>query len=196
MQAKVLFPVGLVVAVVLAIVLLHPVFKRYRLPSESMAPTFTLGDKVNVDQGAYKDGAPEVGDIVLYHPPAGAQSETEQCGARHPDTQVCPKPTGGEASVLFIKRVVAGPGDRVAFKASRVVRNGKPQPEPYVKACDTDFGCDFRKAITVPPGMYFLAGDNRGASDDSRLYGPVPRAYILGQVERCHAAYFACSPAE
>jgi signal peptidase I len=193
MHAKVLFPVGLVVVVVLALVLLHPVTKRYRLPSESMAPTFALGDKINVDQGAYKNDTPAVGDIVVYHPPAGAGDG--RCGARHAERQACPKPTPGESPVLFIKRIVAGPGDRVAFKDSHVVLNGKPQREPYIKRCESDIGCDYPKEITVPDGMYFTAGDNRGASEDSRIYGPVPRGYILGQAMRCHAVYFACSAA-
>jgi signal peptidase I len=195
MPAKVLVPVGIVVAVIVALVVLHPVTKRYRLPSESMEPTIHLGDKVNVDEGAYDHDPPAIGDVVVYHPPTGAQATDEPCGARHPESQACPKPTPGQAPVLFIKRVVAGPGDRVAFKDSRVLLNGKPQPEPYIEPCEDGFGCNYPMEITVPDGMYFTAGDNRGASEDSRIYGPVPRAYILGRVVRCHAVYFACSAA-
>jgi signal peptidase I len=65
--------------------------------------------------------------------------------------------------------------------------------EPYSDGCDRP-ECDFPKEVTIAPGTYFMAGDNRGASDDSRFWGPVPRAWILGRVERCHALYFACSP--
>jgi signal peptidase I len=195
MRAKVLVPIGLVVVVIVALLVLHPVFKRYKMPSESMEPTIALGDKFNADNGAYDDGGPAIGDIVLFHGPSGADAADGPCGARHPESQACPKPLPGQTKTLFVKRVVAGPGDRVAFKDSRVVRNGEAQSEPYIKPCETDIGCNYPKEIAVPDGMYFLAGDNRGASDDSRFYGPVPRAYILGRVERCHALYFACSPA-
>jgi signal peptidase I len=96
--------------------------------------------------------------------------------------------------VLFVKRIVGGPGDRIAFRAGQTIRNGKPVAESFVRECRSE-GCDLPRPAAVPDGMYFMAGDNRGASDDSRFWAPVPRDWIVGRVERCHALYFACSPA-
>ena len=72
--------------------------------------------------------------------------------------------------------------------------NGKPQKEPYARACDGD-ACNLTEPITVADGSYYMVGDNRGASDDSRFWGPVPKQWILGRAERCSAVYFFCSPA-
>jgi signal peptidase I len=166
---------------------LQPQFKRYRVPSESMAPTIEYGEKVNLNE----DAEPRVGDIVIFHPPVGA--ETQKCGEVEAGG-LCARPTPERSPVTFIKRIVGGPGDRVTFERGHVVRNGETQDEPYIRACDRA-GCTYPQPITVPDDMYYLVGDNRGASDDSRHWGPVPAKWILGRAERCHALYFACSPA-
>jgi signal peptidase I len=176
------------IALVAGVVALHPLFKRYRVPSESMEPTIHKGDTVNTNRGE----TPALGDIVVFHPPSGA--ETAECGAPPARRQPCAQPTAGQSGVLFIKRIVGGPGDRIAFRAGQTIRNGKPVDESFVRECRSE-GCDLPRPATVPGGMYFMAGDNRDASDDSRFWGPVPRDWIVGRVERCHALYFACSPA-
>ena len=65
--------------------------KDYRVPSESMVPTVQLGDRVTLDLGAYEDAAPEIGDIVIHHPPLGA--EANECGEMPPAGQMCARPT-------------------------------------------------------------------------------------------------------
>src|SRR4051812_46309154 len=105
MQAKVLVPVGIVVAVIVALVLLHPMTKRYRIPSESMRPTFDIGDIVSVDEGAYAGHGPAMGDMVVSPPPTGAVTGDEECGARPPDAAACSQPTAGPAGEVFVKRV-------------------------------------------------------------------------------------------
>jgi signal peptidase I len=75
-----------------------------------------------------------------------------------------------------------------------VLRDGEPADEPYIADCDGVEACSFPQPITVPDGRYFLLGDNRGASDDSRFWGPVPREWILGRVEDCDALRISCSP--
>ena len=169
----------------------HPHFKRYRIPSESMEPTVHQGETVALNG----DEAPRRGDIVIFNPPAAANGEFSAMCARPVAAQPCAEAGAERGSEKFIKRIVAGPGDRLALDDGRVVLNGKPQKEPYVAACGGGEGCDFPRPITVPKGTYFMLGDNRGASDDSRFWGPVPEDWILGRVERCSAIYFFCSPA-
>lgn len=170
-------------------------YKRYRVPSESMAPGTGVGTRVALNTRAYdEDHPPAIGDLVIHTPPAGAS--TNECGEQPPAGQMCAKPKGGPEGVEFIKRVVAGPGDRVALQAGRVVRNGKPMHEPYIAACNPGAfnACDFPMEITIPAGHYLMLGDNRGASDDSRFWGPVPEQWILGRVEDCTLLWALCSP--
>lgn len=154
-------------------------FKPYRVPSGSMVPTIDIGDRVLADR---RDTRPQVGDVVIAHPPMGAFED--RCGARRSarPPAPCGRATPGLSDVNFIKRVVAGPGDTVAFRHGLVIRNGRPADEPYARRC-TDDPCELPTAITVPAGTWFLAGDERGASDDSRFWGPVPTRAITGTVK-------------
>jgi signal peptidase I len=121
--------------------------------------------------------------VVVFHPPQGADPINPVCGdsaqgAGHP--QACDQPTKAESSQTFIKRVVAGPGDRLSIVNGHVIRNGVREKDPYIEPCGGDSSCTFPKTITVPPGDYFMMGDNRGESDDSRFWGPVPDNWIIG----------------
>ena len=182
---------GALALLAIALFASHPLFKRYRIPSESMEPTIAHGDKVNLD------GGPDVhvGDIVVFHPPQGAAAFDVQCGNTPAAGEPCAMPADASATVQFIKRIVAGPGDKVAFEDGHTILNGERQAEPFTMPCGGGEACDFPRAITVPDGMYYMLGDNRGASDDSRFWGPVRKDWILGRVARCKAVYFFCSPA-
>ena len=184
--------VGLAVVILgVAIFAGRPHFKRYRVPSESMEPTVHIGETLTRNG----TGDVKVGDTVIFHPPQGAEDVDRMCGEAPVEGQPCAKASGGRGTQKFIKRIVAGPGDRFALDEGRVVLNGKPQKEPYITPCDDTTQCDFPRPITVPDGSYYMLGDNRGASDDSRFWGPVPKEWILGRAERCSAIYFFCSPA-
>jgi signal peptidase I len=146
----------------------------------SMLPTIGARDSVDIDTGAYEDGEPQLGDIVALQAPAGVR--TEVCAVQAPPTSPCPRADPGYESIRLIKRVVAGPGDRVAFDAAgHLIRNGERVNESYIKECPGT--CALPRAVTVPPGHYFVAGDNRGRSTDSRFWGAVPSEAIDGRVE-------------
>jgi signal peptidase I len=160
--------------------------KTYTNLAPSMLPTVKPGARVQVDLRAYRSSSPRLGDILLFHPPHGADSlYSPVCGdpnqgANH--SQACDKPSATESSQIFIKRVVGLPGDRIQILKGHVIRNGKPEKDSYINPCGSADSCDFPQPITIPPGDYFMLGDNRGVSDDSRFWGPVPAAWVLGKV--------------
>jgi len=172
----------LIVAVALGLALGIQAFlvKPYRIPSESMVPTLQIGQRVLVNRIGARFTTPKVGEVVVFHPPAGADENL--CGSgQPPQGQPCDKPTANRSDVNFIKRIVAGPGDRLRIEDGHVVLNGKRQNEPFAQPCDASEGCDFPTEIKIPAGHYFMMGDNRGSSDDSRFWGPVPEKWIIGQ---------------
>ena len=169
-----------VVALGLALGIQAFLVKPYRIPSESMVPTLEIGQRVLVNRLGERFGDPEVGDVVVFHPPLGAE-QGNACGAEVEDGSPCTKPTSTEADVNFIKRVVAQGGDRLKIEDGRVIRNGVRIDEPYARACGGGEGCTFPVEITIPKDHYFMMGDNRGSSDDSRFWGPVPKQWVIGE---------------
>jgi len=157
------------------------VVKPYQIPSPSMVPTLEEGQRVLVNRFSYRLGAdPDIGDVIVFHPPIGAERGTE-CGVANPPDELCPQPTEGMAETNFIKRVVAGPGDTLSIENGTPIVNGEALEEDYTRPCRGLGGCDFKTEITIPEDHYFMMGDNRGASDDSRYWGPVPREWIIGE---------------
>jgi signal peptidase I len=152
------------------------------VPSEAMQPTLKVRSSVLLDDKAYTSRRPAIGDIVAFHPPKGA--DTNECGsARVSLGRLCARGTPAASPVTFLKRIVAGPGDRVAIRDGHTIRNGHRAAEPFVAECADGTGCDFTDAITVPSDQYYVLGDNRGESADSRFWGAVPAAWIIGKVE-------------
>jgi signal peptidase I len=169
------------VAVGLALLIQAFIVKPYKIPSSSMEPTLNIGQRILANRLA---GNPGLGDIVVFHPPTGADSMPAVCGAAHQGggyQQACDTPTTQQSSQTFIKRVVGLPGDHLQILNGAVIRNGKPEPKFGSVACNTGpTFCNFPQTIVVPPGHYFMMGDNRGVSDDSRFWGPVPGSWIIG----------------
>jgi signal peptidase I len=120
----------------------------------SMAPTLNDGDRMIVDEFDYELGDPQVGDIVVLYYPVN--------------------PTR-----LFIKRVIAAAGDTVRVTNGRAYVNGRLIRDDYVPASFRSH--DDLAFENVQPGHYFVIGDHRNDSFDSREWGLVPRRYILGK---------------
>ena len=169
-------------AIGLALVIQAYVVKPYQIPSGSMEPTLDIGQRVLVNRFIYHLRDPKIGDVVVFHPPSGATDGGPECAVQHPRSQPCPQSTTDESDSNFIKRIVAGPGDTLSVHHGHPVVNGvEAKDEPYIEPCPKKDSCNLPKTITVPPGDYFMMGDHRGDSDDSRFWGPVPRDWIIGE---------------
>jgi signal peptidase I len=173
--------VTVAVAVALALLIQAFIVKPYRIPSPSMVPTLDVGQRVLTNR---LSGNPSVGDVVVFHPPHGADFQNPACGAPNQGTgtpQACDKPTPQQSTQTFIKRVVAGPGDTLSIVDGHVYRNGVREKDSYTIRCTPGTtACNFRTPIKIPPGEYFMMGDNRPDSEDSRYWGPVPDKWIIG----------------
>ena len=179
----------LAIAIGLALGIQALVVKPYKIPSGSMLPTLALGQRVLVNRIGMDLGDPHVGEIAVFHPPEGA--EQELCGpVAHTvklGGEACDAPLPKEASVNFIKRIVAGPGDEIYISEGHVYRKAAGasrflrERDPYIRACGESSECNFTTPITIPADHWFMMGDNRGDSDDSRFWGPVPTGWIIGQ---------------
>lgn len=159
-----------------------------------MVPTLEVGQRVLVNRFIYHFNDPSIGDVVVFNPPAGSASD--RCGAEpasdsdNPEEgdgtylrgfQACPLPTDTKADVNFIKRIVAGPGDTLSIREGVPIVNGVRAEEDFTEPCGDVIGCDLPGEITIPPDHWFMMGDNRGQSADSRFWGPVPTDWIIGK---------------
>jgi signal peptidase I len=169
--------VTIVGAVAIVLAIKQWVVNPYRIPSASMEPTLhcargasectaRFSDRVLANRFIYRFTDPERGDIVVFETPRQARRD---CGA------------GG----TFVKRIVALPGESWEMRNGFVFINGRRLEEPYVKADRRDG--DMHPPKRIPEDHYFVMGDNRGSSCDSRVWGPLPRASLIGKV---FAIYF------
>lgn len=173
-------------ALVLALLIQQFLVKPYKIPSPSMVPTLAEGQRILVNRIANNFGDPQNGQIVVFNPPGGAgDTVADKCGVPVPDEQPCLKAVDGKLKQAYVKRVVGEPGDKLRIEHGHVIRNGKRVDEPYAQTCD-DSTCNMTE-FTVPAGTYFMMGDNRGNSEDSRFWGPLPREYVIG---RAFATYW------
>jgi signal peptidase I len=164
------------------------IVKPYRIPSGSMEPTLSIGQRVLVNRIGTDFSSPHVGEIAVFHPPRDAQQEI--CGPSPHVVKLggaaCSEPELQKSGVNFIKRVVAGPGDEIYIKEGHVWRKGahdarfEREQDSYIRECGSSPECNFPVPIKIPAGHWFMMGDNRGESDDSRFWGPVPTGWIIG----------------
>jgi signal peptidase I len=171
------------VALLLALGIQAFIVKPYRIPSSSMEPTLAIGQRVLVNRIGMHFGKPHVGEIAVFHPPKDAQQQV--CGPLPHMVKLggeaCAMPEPQSSGVNFIKRIVAGPGDVISIQEGHVIRNGKHEPDSFTRPCGSSQECNFPTPIKIPPDHWFMMGDNRGESDDSRFWGPVPTGWIIGE---------------
>lgn len=186
--AGTLIELAVIVVTALALALGVQAFlvKPYRIPSGSMLPTVRINQRVLVDRLAMDFSSPHVGNIMVFHPPKNYDSGcSDPNEGQDPSGQyalaACQVAWKQPSSQTFIKRVVGLPGDRLSIRNGHVIRNGKRERDSYIVQCNGDAACNFPQTITVPRGDYYMMGDNRPDSEDSRFWGPVPRAWIIGK---------------
>lgn len=126
--------------------------QNYQISGPSMQNTLHTGQFVLVNKVAYLFRAPERGDVVVFHEPD------------QPDRDL-------------IKRVIGLPGDTIKLDGTNVWVNGTELNEPYITRRDNFIA----ETVTVPPNDFFVMGDNRPVSEDSRVFGFVPKDYIVGK---------------
>ncbi len=159
-----------------------------------MEPTLPIGSRVLIRRIPIpfkllgETLGPKPGWIAVFHPPEGAESE--QCGPHRsvvkPGGAACDATSRRQESIDFIKRIVAGPGEEMYVKEGHVYRRahaGEPfarESDPYIRDCGAVPACNFPTPIRIPSGQWFMMGDNRGESDDSRDFGPIPSSWIVG----------------
>ena len=164
-------------------------FIVYRMPSAAMSPTLKPGEVVLADPTAYRHRAPAVGDVVLFHPPANSEVGCVLVGegitiSGVSTRRMCGVPGRRSATEIFIKRIVAGPGDVVTMRSGRMIRNGVAEVERFSMSCTTDLGCLFPRPVRIPRGSWFVVGDNRAESADSREWGPIRTDWIVAKLVR------------
>ncbi|MBD2386407.1 signal peptidase I [Cylindrospermum sp. FACHB-282] len=131
---------------------------RY-IPSESMFPTLHTGDRLVVEKVSYRFHPPTFGDIIVFQPPAELQRR------------------GYPKDQAFIKRVIGQPGEVISVAQGKVYLNGQPLSENYIaEPPNQPF-----PPVKVPEGEFFVMGDNRNDSNDSRYWGFLPRKNIIGR---------------
>jgi len=159
----------------------------FKVDAGAMEPTLQVGERVAVTSDS---STPHVDEIVVFHPPEG--SAEQRCGRQPAKGEMCSQPAARkQAGVNIVSRIVAGPGDEIYMTDGHLFRKAAGhgsfvrELDPYIRPCGQGGSspCSFPKPITVPAGHWFMVGDNRGESDDSRFWGPVPTSWLVGQVQ-------------
>jgi signal peptidase I len=144
----------LAIAVVVCVVLITYVVQAFKVQGTSMSPELKDGERILVNKFLYYFGDIERGDVVVFWYPE-------------------------DPELSFIKRVVALPGETVEIRSGTAFVNGRPLDEPFVSGTNADLRS--YPPHEVRPGHFFVLGDNRKGSNDSRSWGLVPERYIYGK---------------
>lgn len=159
----------LVVAVIIIIPIRYFIFQPFIVSGSSMEPSFHNGEYLVIDEISYRFGDPQRGQVVVLHPPTAQSKE------------------------FYIKRIIGLPGEKIEIDNGKVTifnsqhPNGKVLEEDYLPNQSLSYPHDTsivggRKILSLKDNEYFVMGDNRLASSDSRDWGPLPRKEIVGKV--------------
>ena len=155
-----------------------------RVTSGSMQPTLAIGQQVHLDTSAYAVARPGSATSSPSTRPLGATARRLFAALPKRPAPSAHKRPSTDSDQIFIKRVVAGPGDTIAMLGGAVIRAARCSASRSQRPAAQALAATTRSRLRVPAGSWFVMGDNRGASDDSRYWGPVPRAWIIGKVAR------------
>ena len=144
----------LVIALSLAVVIIIFFYQPVKVEGTSMTPLISDQERIFINKFVYRFEPIARGDVVVFLYPL-------------------------DRSKSFIKRVVGLPEDTVEIRDGQVYLNSKLLPEPYIPPESDDFGT--YPPTQIPKGEYFVMGDHRTSSNDSRIFGPVPRKFIYGK---------------
>ena len=146
----------LALSVVIAVIVILFIYQPVKVEGTSMMPSLVDQERIFINKFVYRFGLGEIerGDTVVFRFP-------------------------GDPSKSYIKRVVGLPGDLVEIREGEVRVNGGPLAEDYVP--DEYRDSQTRPALRIPPGCYYVLGDHRSSSNDSRNWGPVPGDQIYGK---------------
>jgi len=129
------------------------------IPSDSMFPTLEINDRLVIEKVSYYLKSPQFGDIIVFTPPSQLQE------------------IGYGADQAFIKRIIGKPGQTIEVKNGRVYIDNQPQFERYI-AEEPHYQFP---PVKVPDNSYFMMGDNRNDSNDSHVWGFLPKENIIGR---------------
>jgi signal peptidase I len=167
-------PFLIIGALIVAVLVKSFLIQVFWIPSGSMEETLQVGDRVIVNKLAYRLGDPGRGDVVVFEPETAdpesvfakvSRNLLESVGLRTPESDL-------------IKRVIGLPGDTIEIMGNELFINGSLLDEPYLRpnVRMNTFGPE-----VVPEGEYFVMGDNRSSSRDSRVFGPIEGSRIVGR---------------
>ncbi len=161
--------IGLSIFLVIYLFFMQP----HQVSGQSMEPNLINNDYVLTDKVSYRVGEPKRGDVVVIHAPEAAN---------------CPTGTGCD----FIKRLIGLPGETIAVQDNSILVNGKKLDEQYIPKNFSTLPGSYTKGrqVVLTTDQYFVVGDNREHSSDSRAWGPVSRNDIVGR------AFFRYWPAD
>lgn len=152
--------IGLSIFLIVYLVFVQP----HQVSGQSMDPNFMSGEYLLTDKVSYKLRDPQRGEVVVFHAPPSAN---------------CPQGTGCD----FIKRIVGLPGETIEVKNNGIFVNGQRLDESYIPSDFVTEAGNFtqNRVITLDANEYFVVGDNRTHSSDSRAWGPIPVTSIVGR---------------